>query len=677
MNPTYIVRGAAGPLATALAYLLTARVGEWLAFPSAPVSALWAPNAILLAALLLARRDRWWVYLAVILPFHFYAQWEEAGVARATLQYVANAAEALLGAWALLAFCPPPLRFDRVRPVVLLIGVAGFASPLVTSVAMAGAFALVGIAGDFPLTVAVRTLTNTFAIAMLVPLIVHGAQAIQGGRREVPVVRLAECVVLAVALAAVSAYVFAGPAERGPLSVAWLFAPMPFLVWATIRLHVPGACSAVLLVGVISALGALRGAGPFDGADPVENALSLVAFQLVLAVTFVLGAALLEEWRFATRARIRAESLHAAVLGSVHDQIAVLDKDGRVIEVNDSWRRGVETADTTRFDRVTAPDSYLEACQRAAEAGDAVAAEHFVALRSVLEGRETRRHFEHSEPAGADSASIEVSIESLKRPEGGAVVTRADVTARRRAERESLAREQQLTHLGRAAVLGQLSGAFAHELNQPLTAILGNAEAGLKLLEGGADPRELREILADIVQDDLRAAQVLDRLRALLERGDRLRRPVDLNATVQEVLAIARSELLARHVRVTTDLEPGAPAVMADRVQLQQVVLNLLINACEAMRATPPDERKVELATRFVQEESSVQVTMRDQGCGIASGDLERIFQPFVTTKPSGMGMGLAICRSVAEAHRGRLWAESGPAGTVFHLRIPVGGVLA
>ena len=92
------------------------------------------------------------------------------------------------------------------------------------------------------------------------------------------------------------------------------------------------------------------------------------------------------------------------------------------------------------------------------------------------------------------------------------------------------------------------------------------------------------------------------------------------------------------------------------------------------MRATPAHERKVELATRFIQEESCIQVTMRDHGCGIAPGDLERVFQPFVTTKPSGMGMGLAICRSVAEAHRGRLWADSGPAGTVFHLRIPVGG---
>jgi signal transduction histidine kinase len=116
---------------------------------------------------------------------------------------------------------------------------------------------------------------------------------------------------------------------------------------------------------------------------------------------------------------------------------------------------------------------------------------------------------------------------------------------------------------------------------------------------------------------------------------------------------------------------------MADRVQMQQIVLNLLMNACEAMGNLPVADRKVSLATRFVPEESCVQVTMTDNGCGIPPGEVERIFQPFVTSKPSGMGMGLAICRSVAEAHRGRLWAESSPGGATFHLQVPVGGALA
>jgi C4-dicarboxylate-specific signal transduction histidine kinase len=277
-----------------------------------------------------------------------------------------------------------------------------------------------------------------------------------------------------------------------------------------------------------------------------------------------------------------------------------------------------------------------------------------------------------------EQAWIEVSIEKLRRPEGGAIVTRTDVTARKRAEQEARTQQQQLTHLGRAAVLGQLSGAFAHELNQPLTSILGNAEAALRMIEAGAgDFNEIKEILHDIVHDDVRAAQVIDRLRALLERGDTLRRPVDLNASIREVLELAKSELITRHVRVTTRFDTEIPVVMADRVQMQQIVLNLLMNACEAMSSLPVAARKVSLATRFLPEESCVQVTMKDHGSGIPASDIERVFQPFVTTKPNGMGMGLAICRSVAEAHRGRLWAESGPGGATFHLQVPVGGALA
>lgn len=694
-----IGREIAPPLATALAYALAAMAGGGFAFPSAPVSALWAPNAILLAALLLARRERWWIYLLAVLPFHLLVQLPDIPFVRAAIQYGANMAEAVIGAYALLLLGTQPPRFDRLKPIVTLVLVGGVVAPLGTSLFMVGAFALAGIPADFWLTIAVRTVTNTFAIVTLVPLIVLAAGTVKGGHRHVPLFRVVEFVALVAGISAVSAYAFAVPAPAAPHSIAWAFAPLPFLVWATIRFRVPGACSAVLLVGVISAFGVLKGNGPFNVENPIENALSLVAFQLVLCVTFVLCAALLEEWRRATReleanqarlrllvehnqsaeaGRLRAEGLHAAVLGSVHDEIAVLDGAGTIIEANGSWRRAVQLAHPARFDRVVETESYLAACARAADDGNRNAGEQLEALRSVLAGRETRRHFEYVEPAGMEPAWIEVSIEKLQRPEGGAIVTRADVSPRKRAEQEARVQQQQLAHLSRAAVLGQLSGAFAHELNQPLTSILGNAEAALKLAERGTDHLpEITEILRDIVNDDVRAAQVIDRLRALLERGDLLRRPVDLNAAVLEVLELAKSELVTRHVRVTMDLQNDVPVLLADRVQIQQIVLNLLMNACEAMGAQPVAHRKLRLASRFLVEESCVLLSMEDQGCGIAAGDLERIFQPFVTTKSHGMGMGLAICRSVAEAHQGRLWAESGGNGAKFYLQLPVGGALA
>src|SRR5688572_7290862 len=230
-----LAQSAAPPLAAALAYVVAAKLGAWLAFPSAPVSALWAPNAILLAALLLARRERWWIYLATLLPFHFLAQWPEASFTRVAIQYFTNVAVAVLGAWAILELSPHPRRFDRLRTVLVLILFAGLLAPLATSLAMVLAFGLAGIAADFWLTVIVRTITNTFAIVALVPLVVHGIASLRGGAKTVPVWRILEAAALGGTLAAVCTVVFAIPAGDARPSIAWVFAPLPILAWATIR----------------------------------------------------------------------------------------------------------------------------------------------------------------------------------------------------------------------------------------------------------------------------------------------------------------------------------------------------------------------------------------------------------------------------------------------------------
>ncbi len=194
----------------------------------------------------------------------------------------------------------------------------------------------------------------------------------------------------------------------------------------------------------------------------------------------------LSAFRRADARRQRVESLHAAVLASLHDQVAVLDSRGAVIEINDSWRHAVDAAPPSRFDRVLAGENYLQCCARAAEQGDRTAADHLSALRSVLNGAEDHRLIDCRGAGDGEAGWFEVSFERLRRAEGGAVITRTDVTARKRAEADARNQRQQLTHLSRAAVLGQLSGAFAHELKQPLTSILGNAEAALSMLQKGA-----------------------------------------------------------------------------------------------------------------------------------------------------------------------------------------------
>jgi len=209
-------------------------------------------------------------------------------------------------------------------------------------------------------------------------------------------------------------------------------------------------------------------------------------------------------------------------------------------------------------------------------------------------------------------------------------------------------------------VLAELSAAFAHELAQPLTSILANAEVALQLtLHNATASAELKEILRDIIRDDMRAAEMIHGLRALLVRGKVQRRPVDLHQVVHDVLSLLRGHLMAHNVVVTQQLGPHSPFVMADAIQLQQVLTNLVMNSCQAMSGKPNAERQLSIATRMGEDDCNVECSVTDRGEGIPAHSMERVFEPFVTTKAGGLGLGLPLCRSIIEAHGGRLWAES------------------
>jgi C4-dicarboxylate-specific signal transduction histidine kinase len=251
-----------------------------------------------------------------------------------------------------------------------------------------------------------------------------------------------------------------------------------------------------------------------------------------------------------------------------------------------------------------------------------------------------------------------------------------DITARKQAELEVQQQRGELAHLSRVTMLGELSGSLAHELNQPLTAILSNAQAAQRFLaHDNADLNEVRDILKDIVDEDKRAGEVIRRLRGLLKKDEVHHQPFDINEVVQEVLKLVRSDLVNQGVAVQADLAPALPEVNADRVQLQQVLLNLVMNACDAMAGGPAGDHKLIIRTELAAGEG-IRVSVADCGVGLAPDNLEKAFEPFFTTKVQGMGLGLSVCRTIITAHGGKLWAVNNPGrGATFHFTLPVGAV--
>lgn len=266
------------------------------------------------------------------------------------------------------------------------------------------------------------------------------------------------------------------------------------------------------------------------------------------------------------------------------------------------------------------------------------------------------------------------------RDAGGAVTHYAgilsDITAQKQSQEELLAQRSQLAHVARVATMGELTAALAHELNQPLTAILSNAQAALRFLDREApDVGEVREILQDIVADDKRAGETMHRIRRLVKRDSSRFERLDVNRLVEEVLALTRSDLVMKQLKIITQLTPDLPAVQGDAVQLQQIILNLVMNACQALQDMDAGERRVLITTGYT-DNRAIEISVADSGPGIDEQMLEQIFEPFFTTKDDGLGMGLAINRTIIEAHRGRLWADNGTEqGAVFHVTLPVARV--
>ncbi|MGH9885468.1 MAG: PAS domain S-box protein, partial [bacterium] len=388
-----------------------------------------------------------------------------------------------------------------------------------------------------------------------------------------------------------------------------------------------------------------------------ERQLRLLGEQLELRV-----AARTAELQRSNEALRSSEERFSKAFRASPDAIVIARQpEGRIIEINERWEA------MFRFTRAEAIGRTFDSLKIYANAADQEKFRELMSLQGYVRELELDVRNSKSEILRAVIAAETVDVGG----EPCVIVMMRDITERRRAEHEIVAQRRQLAHLGRVAVLGELSAALAHELNQPLTAILANARAAQRMLtRERVDRAELRAILDDVAADDLRAGAVIHRVRALLRKGDAEPQPVVANEVVTEVLELAHSDLIQRGVSVVTRLAPTLPATPADRVQLQQVVLNLIVNAAEAMTDNPLSDRTMVVTTAL--EGAAVRLSVTDRGPGI-TGSVDAVFEPFITSKEHGLGLGLSICRSIVNAHGGRMWAVNNKdRGATFHVLLPL-----
>jgi C4-dicarboxylate-specific signal transduction histidine kinase len=254
-----------------------------------------------------------------------------------------------------------------------------------------------------------------------------------------------------------------------------------------------------------------------------------------------------------------------------------------------------------------------------------------------------------------------------------------DLTERKRAKAEARESERryrevqmELTHANRVATMGQLTASIAHEVNQPIAAAVTNAQSALRWLDRQPpDLEEAQQALTCIVRDGARAGDVIGRIRELVKKAPLRKDGCEINGAIREVIELTRGEAVKQGVSVRTELSGGLPLIPGDRVQLQQVVLNLIVNAVEAMSGTSEGKRELLISTGKANTEDVV-VAVRDSGPGLAPASLDRLFDAFYSTKSSGLGLGLSICRSIIEVHGGRLWASANaPRGALFQFTLP------
>ncbi len=646
------------------AYYLGAKIGFALTLRPHPVSVLWPPNSILLAALLLAPVRIWWVLLLAAFPAHLTAELEShVPPTMVFCWFISNSCEALISASCIRYLIDRPVQFDRLRNVGIFCFFAAFLGPFLSSF-LDAAFVVLNHWGhdNYWEIWRIRFTSNALAALTLTPLIVMlGAEGIAWlGKIRRP--RFLEASLLLLGLLSVNTIVFYKLAPTADSTLLYL--PLPFLIWAAVRFGSRGASAAICTLTFLAIWSAGHGYGPFSTRSAEENALSIQMFLIVMSVPLLLLAAVIEErGKGEITLREREERISLAA-ESADLAFWTIDFERKESWMSDNGRaifsfdRDQPLSRELFLSRVHPEDRIAmeEAIERARAASQTFEIEY----RLLRPDGETRWLISRGRYLRNDRGEVSELI-------GVAI----DITAQFKADLQLQLQREEMAHMSRVSSMGELAASLVHELNQPLSAIASNAAAGRRFLAQNSPELEMfDELLADVAADARRAGDIIHGIHNFVRKSEGTRRPVNLNGIIWEVLRLLHSDLLGRATSVETQLAPNLPMVDANPVNLQQVLLNLLMNSIEAMQSKPAAKRRILISTRC--EANSVVTSVRDYGGGLPKDNPDKIFTHFYSTKPDGMGMGLTIVRSIVEAHGGKLGAENADEGARFFFSLPV-----
>ena len=640
---------------------LSTEIGFAHKVPPHYISPLWPTSAILFSVLVVAPVRHWWAY---VLAAYFTSVLNDAraGFPVSALLFVAaGVIEILIAAVGVRRFADGLRAFESLQSLVAYIAIAVVLAPFLS--AFVGAFA--GGAENYWFYWRVWFLSEALAYLVLAPAILTCIGAARAARGKASLARVLEASLIGGGLLAIGVRVFVWPAPDEASVPALVYLPLPFLLWAAVRFGPAGVNASLLMVAFLSISATVQRHGPFATGSPAENVLSLQLFLVVISLPLMFLASLIAERRARANAlresevrfRSMADTAPVLIRMSGPDKLCSflnktwLDFTGRTLrqELGNGWAEGVHPGDRERC-----LADYVNA---------------FDARREFAREYRLRRH------DGEYGWVAEKGVPRLA-PDGtflGYIACADDITKRRLAEAEAAQFRERLAHLVRVHTAGEMSAALAHEITQPLGAIENYALAARRRMgEDSPDLARVADLLDKVIGQATRAGDVVTRMRGMVQRHELEPKEIDVERAVRECVDMVRTDCELRDIRIRLKPAGALPPVVVDEIHLQQVILNLLRNAMEAVEPRPGDCREITIEIGL-EGADTVSVKVADRGAGIAEGDLERVFESFYSTKPSGLGIGLAICRTLIEAHGGALRASHNPGGgAVFQFTLPV-----